>query len=231
MAEIVPLDWDSNLFGYPVARLELQNEVFEYNEYVNELSEYRLTYVVSNIEQHSIKLSSGDTKIIFSKQPETHSVDPSITDALKDLMAELIAIGKQSGTFSRFHLDEYFQNNEFDKLYHIWVEKSIKKEIAVYNPTILINGSPSGLITLSDSDENTATIGLFAVSESFRGQGIGTKLLQAVDNYAFKNGYEHLTVATQGQNTGARKVYERFGFRELTVSYIYNFWNEAFTVQ
>lgn len=231
MAKTVPLDWDSKLFGYPVARLELEGELFDYRKHAKKLSEYRLTYVVSDHEQHSDYLNSGDSKIIFTKQPETHSVDSRITDASAEDVNRLVAIGKQSGHFSRFNLDANFQNDEFEKLYQIWVEKSIKKQIAVYNPTILVEEEPSGLITLGESDENTATIGLFAVSESFRGQGIGTKLLQAADNYALEHGYKHLTVATQGQNIGARKVYEKFGFRELAVSYIYNFWNEAFTIQ
>ena len=46
-----------------------------------------------------------------------------ITIELKDLALK-------SGVFSRFYLDENFNNNEYNKLYNIWIGKSITGEIS-----------------------------------------------------------------------------------------------------
>lgn len=51
-----------------------------------------------------------------------------------------------------------------------------------------------------------------AVKDGHRGLGVGTKLLQAVEDEAKVNGSCKVTLEVLEQNTRARKVYESFGF-------------------
>ncbi|MDA1054591.1 MAG: GNAT family N-acetyltransferase [Planctomycetota bacterium] len=51
-----------------------------------------------------------------------------------------------------------------------------------------------------------------AVHRDFRGQGIGTRLLDAAEQEAIRLGCCKLTLEVQQENTKARRLYERVGF-------------------
>jgi ribosomal protein S18 acetylase RimI-like enzyme len=54
-----------------------------------------------------------------------------------------------------------------------------------------------------------------AVRPDARGGGIGTALMEAVEAWARERGFEHLSVSVRTANAGARRLYERRGFRSL----------------
>lgn len=54
-----------------------------------------------------------------------------------------------------------------------------------------------------------------AVLPAARGAGIGTALMEAVEGWARERGIEHLAVTVRSANDGARRLYERRGFRSL----------------
>jgi ribosomal protein S18 acetylase RimI-like enzyme len=57
-----------------------------------------------------------------------------------------------------------------------------------------------------------------AVVAQYRGQGIGTALLAAVETEAASRGCCKLTLEVQDANQRARAVYERFGFTDFVVA-------------
>ena len=54
-----------------------------------------------------------------------------------------------------------------------------------------------------------------AVLPAARGAGIGTALMDAVEAWARERDIEHLSVSVRAANEGARRLYERRGFRTL----------------
>jgi GNAT superfamily N-acetyltransferase len=54
-----------------------------------------------------------------------------------------------------------------------------------------------------------------AVLEEARGEGIGTALMETAEQWARDHGFEHLSVSVRTANEGARRLYERRGFRPL----------------
>jgi GNAT superfamily N-acetyltransferase len=54
-----------------------------------------------------------------------------------------------------------------------------------------------------------------AVLDEARGRGIGTAPMDAVEGWAQVRGFEHLSVSVRTANEGARRLYERRGFRSL----------------
>ena len=52
-----------------------------------------------------------------------------------------------------------------------------------------------------------------AVSPSVRGQGIGTRLLRAIEAHARELGKKSIRLDVVDTNPGARRLYERFGFQ------------------
>ncbi|WP_234121323.1 GNAT family N-acetyltransferase [Clostridium hydrogenum] len=49
------------------------------------------------------------------------------------------------------------------------------------------------------------------VSEASRGKGIGTKLLNTVGNYAYKEGYKCMSICIVKGNSNAKGLYEKLG--------------------
>lgn len=228
---IKTLEWDSNLFGYPVGLLAIGEGIIDEQQLQLEAEPYKLVYVTSNSPQDAAILSCGDSKKIFSKTPQYQGTDAKVVEVSGDKMNQAINLGLQSGLYSRFTLDQHFNQQEFEKLYTLWVQRSIRKEIAYKTLTVLKDGELGGIITLGGAGELASSIGLFAVDLEYRGQGIGSKLLKAAESLSFNRGDGQLTVATQGKNHAACEVYQRFGFELISETYIYNYWNEAFTVQ
>jgi len=228
---IKTLEWDSKFFGYPVGLLSLGEEGLDKQKLQAEASPFKVVYVTSRAPQESVFLSCGDSKKVFAKRPKNHGTDAEVVEMLSSHMDLAIKLGLQSGLWSRFALDQRFDNQEFEKLYAKWVERSIQKEIADKTLTVFKEEVPRGVITLGQTTERESSIGLFAVDSEYRGRGIGTKLLKAADSFSFNRGDRLITVATQGKNQGACDVYQKFGFELISETYIYNYWNEAFTVQ
>ncbi len=57
-----------------------------------------------------------------------------------------------------------------------------------------------------------------AVREEFRGQGIGTRLLQIMKDKAKREQLDGLELQVNARNTAARKMYETFGFTEKSIN-------------
>jgi ribosomal protein S18 acetylase RimI-like enzyme len=63
--------------------------------------------------------------------------------------------------------------------------------------------------------ERLLEIETVAVLPEARGAGVGTALMDAVEEWARERGIEHLSVSVRTANEGARRLYERRGFRSL----------------
>jgi len=71
---------------------------------------------------------------------------------------------------------------------------------------------PVGYITVS-RDADHAEIGLVAVAADYRGQHLGTVLVNGAIDWAYTHEATTMTVVTQGRNVGALRTFEGCGFR------------------
>lgn len=79
-------------------------------------------------------------------------------------------------------------------------------------------GTPVGVVTVSASKhfsgEPQAEIGELAVADDVEGQGVGSALLAAAEQWARERGYHFVSLGTGAANTRARAFYAQHGFRE-----------------
>lgn len=228
--EVIELDWDSRFFGYPVGKVIVDLASFSIRELRESAINFRLVYVESGEKLVYDELKFGDTKVTFAKAPDNFNYSDDIKEAQPSDLTHLKAVGLQSGEWSRFKLDTQFTDSQFRSLYHKWVESSIDKTIAYSSLTIRENGVAKGLLTLGESGRGESKIGLFAVSETSRGKGYGKRLLNAANNISFARNDTNLTVATQGKNKAACDVYRKSGFSVVNEVWIYNYWNDSFSL-
>ena len=66
---------------------------------------------------------------------------------------------------------------------------------------------------------NEILIDALGVLEEYRNQGIGTKLLEFIKEYAMKQGYTNIRLTVNQENEIARHLYEKVGFKVKNISY------------
>jgi dTDP-4-amino-4,6-dideoxy-D-galactose acyltransferase len=229
------LEWDSNFFGYSVARIIFdQNGCDILDDLFRQLEskKIKLTYFFvptsetglnQYIAEKGIRLV--DQKTTFSKKTEqqlTYS-NNIIEFSGTEINDRLIKLGLQAGLFSRFRLDVNFSNKEYERLYIEWLTKSINKTLALKTFIAKDGAEIVGITTLGKRSE-FAEIGLVAVDQSFREQGIGYDLIHYADNAAFDLGYNKIKVVTQLNNSGACRLYEKCNFQTESITNIYHYW-------
>ena len=231
------LGWDSDFFKMKVGLLLFNNDVIWDD---SEIKNWDLVYIfvdqkdmTHNLVAQAKKIPLVDEKVTYVmnlKKFKTHT-DPSpkvhkYYSSVRD--HEVIRIGIQSGIYSRFCVDPMFPPEKCKELYSIWIEKSISREIAkeVY---VFENGENeiAGVITLGEKN-NRADIGILAVDEKFRGQNVGSEIVNEAIHYSLQNNYPALQVVTQKRNLSACVFYQRCGFSQEQVINIYHFWKKNY---
>lgn len=226
--KLTPLEWDSDFFGYTVARLEFEN-ISDFSYFVS--SEYRLIYVFSPKPIKQLDSELVDKKACFhtliSLNEETinQSLVIEVFDKSKHSYEELIELALESGVFSRFYVDRNFINDEYTKLYTKWITNSVDKISALEVFVAVENSKILGMVTLTKKTDDLADIGLLAVAEQARGKKVASSLIEYVKKYALKHGFTSMQVVTQSENKPAVKLYESTGFELKELTYIYHIWN------
>lgn len=68
-------------------------------------------------------------------------------------------------------------------------------------------------INPGDGSEGRAYLYSFRVMEMFRGQGIGTRLMQEAETIIRQRGYSRVTISVAKANPDAKRLYERLGYQ------------------
>lgn len=223
MSKIEYLDWDSSFFLKKIGKVEIVENNFTIDNVQNDFNDYDLVYVFSNHKLTDNSLLLVDKKVTYKKNITNCVGTSEITLYNNDYLEQLIELGLQSGKYSRFKLDKNFVDNEYERLYTKWIIKSVEDP----NTEIFIEKKEDkivGFVTLIKRDDQQAEIGLVAVDESYRGKGIGKKIMNIAINNAHSNNLKIMRVVTQLFNTPACKLYESIGFEIEDVKYIYHLW-------
>lgn len=193
----------------------------------------QITYVID--------LQNLPTKIEMPEEVELY------TD--KDPNIDLETLAFYTGAFSHFKIDPKFPSHLFFKLYKTWIVNSTNGQLADAILVVRRKDQIAGMITIAmerKSGGSNATlnpnkfsglaqvapsnkggvgsIGLFAVYPEYRGQNIGTHLMQAAQINFVR---AHLTTAqivTQGANKVGCGFLEKCGYEVGKVENFYHFW-------
>lgn len=229
------LQWDSNFFGFKVAKINDFDSVNEFNLVREELQkeQVKLAYVFCepNSKSDQILKSSdvflADEKVTFSrfievsKDNSNASIEEYIEGIVNDKMLD-IAI--QTSEYSRFRVDVNFKNEEFKKLYYQWIKNAVEDrntgKLFVYQENTVLKG----LIYLKEINDKIGNISLIGVDEGYRGEQIGTKLIEKATSYFSKLGKKEVQVVTQKANVLACNFYTKNGFQIIDTVNVYHLW-------
>jgi dTDP-4-amino-4,6-dideoxy-D-galactose acyltransferase len=242
---LTPADWDTQCFGFPVARLTA--EAADPAAVLQALTAarqrgFRLVYGWSSpaleLPENVLRPFAGaltDRKVTF-RRPLTPGDAPGSVAAPTGYVAGTVPPGPASpalvqlalcaGQHSRFRVDRRFPQSAFERLYHAWIERSARGEIAAAVLTLARAGAPAalhGMVTIA-IEGKTGRIGLIAVAERARGQGLGAALLQRAHRDLADRGCTEALVTTQLDNRAACRLYEAAGYQVAGRQNVYHFW-------
>lgn len=123
---------------------------------------------------------------------------------------------------SRFYFDERFDRARVDELYRTWIRKSCSGWAAA---VLVLDGGdgPAGYVSCH-LDGGVGRIGLVGLAESARGRGMSGRLVDAALDWFRRAGATSVTVATQGRNVRAQRLYQRAGFVTESIGLWYHLW-------
>lgn len=247
--ELELLPWDSDHFGFPVARLwgaNLVGAVLREMLRTAREKEVHLVYLAANPEHEvpgwllrefsgrrvdqkatfSCRLALGlEEEIAIPSPYEVSEIPPGQPSR------RLVGLALEAGVHSRFRSDPRIPAEASRRLYEVWITRSTLRELADAVLVISRTGkadSPLGVITLSICD-TTGTIGLIAIAKEARGNGLGSWLLRAAHRWLAHRGAQTASVATQLGNRPACGLYEKCGYQIIDLKTIYHFWPQETT--
>lgn len=245
LAFLTFLDWDSDIFGFKIGRIEnvlmkMSNPLgYKFlNEIVDDcmkehyvhiscrtgLKDFETIHILEklgfNIFDIQITLSTPEG---FGNTTIESSREFIIREALEKDLVQLKEVVKDSFTDTRFVVDQKFPRNGVNKLYFEWIKNSI------LNPkqsVLVVQDKKSKLLTAfsiasfdPDSEETLGikigALDLMAVSEKHRNQGIGRMFTRFVINW-FKEKVDKVETRTQISNIAAARALMRGGFTEFS---------------
>ncbi|HOU68325.1 MAG TPA: GNAT family N-acetyltransferase [Paludibacteraceae bacterium] len=222
--------WDSDFFQLRIGITYVVNseDLSWLEAHEKELREqYDLIYVFcpNTLEWKYIGATLVDEKTIYTKavMPQVSYPQVRLYES-KFLDEDLYRLALVSGEYSRYKTDSQWPSGSYDRLYRRWIEQSVNGNLANAVFVYLQEHSYKGMVTL-EWKNSVADIGLVAVDKDAQRQGIGTKMIQTLENYLAENtDVKILKVATQWTNTKARALYEKQGFAVESITKIYHWW-------
>ncbi|MFW5700612.1 MAG: GNAT family N-acetyltransferase [Cyclobacteriaceae bacterium] len=229
------LEWDSNFFGFLVYKINISSPLELNSNLICNLfkNNVRLIYVflekgvISSDILAKVNGKLVDTKVIYSKKLEhiflqkksyiTEFEGPYLDEKLFELVF-------QSGEESRFKKDKLLPEGSFERLYTIWIEKSLKNSNTHKFFIYQLDNEIVGFISVEIKDK-FGQIGLIAVDYSHRGKGIGKELLMKAESFLFSKNIYELRIPTQKTNNRACKFYEGCDYKVLNQTNIYHLHN------
>lgn len=158
-----------------------------------------------------------DIRVTFARpvQPDNRLAAAEtylVRDARMEDLPALKQLAAVSHTDSRFNCDGRFPRVACGKLYETWIERSCAgwaQRVFVLE----VNQRAGGYITCHLHPDGEASIGLLAVAPEWRGRGAASHLLDTVLRWLVEQEVKQLRVVTQGRNTAAQRLYQKYGFR------------------
>ncbi|HEY0471785.1 MAG TPA: GNAT family N-acetyltransferase [Kribbella sp.] len=131
-------------------------------------------------------------------------------------LAQLIAAAADSPAAREHHRERWTRQARGEALYLL-----ARADGAIVGHTMLLRGSKYAAVRAA---HNPAEINALHAYE--QGRGIGTALIAAAESLAADWGRDLVGLAVEPQNTGARRLYERLGYRQWDGGQVLDEWTE-----
>jgi len=221
------LDWDSEFFGFRIARAFAAPSDAALARTVEECARQQVRCLYFLAEADDIptlrRLEHQGFGLIDLRlnmiQPSPGAGParefPGIRSACAADLPALQRIARISHHNTRFYADPTFPRDRCDALYDAWITKSCDINAGFADAVFVAegaDGAAGGYITCTMIQPDRGQVGLLAVAPEMRGAGAGGRLIQQALSWAHSRGALSVVTVTQGGNSAAVRAYERGGF-------------------
>jgi dTDP-4-amino-4,6-dideoxy-D-galactose acyltransferase len=220
VCELLP--WDSELFGFQVARLRSADPTDrELDEAIAWGEQQDVTCMYARLDVAATRSAGAavrrgfdliDMRVTLTRAPagrDDVSVPPDVRPAKPADADWLSVLAASAFVDSRFTLDTRFPRAGVAELYRRWIARDLQSGIAL---VLDAEGQPGGFVSGEIAGDSTARLGLIGVDARWRRRGFGTHLTRAFAAYVADRGATRVNVVTQARNLGALRLYEQCGF-------------------
>ncbi|MGV6988957.1 dTDP-4-amino-4,6-dideoxy-D-galactose acyltransferase [Testudinibacter sp. P80/BLE/0925] len=217
-------DWESDFFAMEIGRLQFtggenaaphtvqgnESAVFAPFELVQCKIHADQAERIHRLQQLGFQFVEGELDFCLPLS-ETKSARNELQTANDRDLDELENLFGDAFQLSRFR-QPWFSAQQNRTFYRTWIGKAVS---AQFDDVCLVqrgaDGSIQGAVSVRSVDTENARVGLLAVAENARGQGVAKKLVQSAVDWSAQRQRQQLWIATQSGNQAAIKLYQQSG--------------------
>lgn len=234
------LPWDTDFWGYPIARL-----------CPTTLTEANLEDALNWCQSRSVRClyfaacgtcpmtlamvaQAGfqfvDVRVDLKCRVASASINDTadritVRQATASDVEPLCHLARLAHRDTRFFKDLSFDPKKCEELYAAWVARDLSSHMVLtFDELELFHGVGGYVTCQQECDAVEGRIGLIAVDKRLQGKGFGRALLAAAFRHFTRNGIQSVSVITQGTNVPALRLYENMGFRTDSVRVWFHKW-------
>jgi dTDP-4-amino-4,6-dideoxy-D-galactose acyltransferase len=231
------LPWDTEHWGFPVARLNettLTEEIAAKAIQWCEKHRIKCLYFAADgrraetlqlAEKHGFRFV--DVRVDLERglhDASANIADGACREAVPQDLPAIEQLARTAHEDSRFFKDTSFDRATAGDLYAIWIARDLRERrvfvaVSAGEPTY-----PLGYVSVSEESGRVGRIGLVAVIPEARGGGLGNLLVQCALAWCRSRDADFVRVATQGTNVPALRLYECCGFKTADVKVWFHRW-------
>lgn len=238
------LDWDSEHFGFPIARVAASTLTAERAEAIDRWClerGIRCLYLLADAddaETSRVAAEHGyravDVRVTVRRPLEGVETLPAfgpagmtVREGDEDDLAYTTELAARSHTGSRFYFDGGFPREQCDALYEAWVARGFRDQArTVRIPEV--DGERAGYHVLAPLGPDRESNGeLLAVDERHRGKGVALGLLASSLRWLAERGAVRHRAVHSPRNIGPVRYHERTGFLTDQVEVWHHKWFDA----
>jgi dTDP-4-amino-4,6-dideoxy-D-galactose acyltransferase len=232
------LDWDSKFFGTRIARVlghrVDRHKIAEILRAVREES-IQCVYFLADPEPGTLRIAENngfrlvDVRVTLAARLLPSHGGTWEGQGVREVevadMPVIREIAAQSHTDSRFYRDVRFPRDLCGELYRIWITRSCHGCADV----VLVaehESRAAGYVSCRLKANGVGEIDLVGVDPSARNMGLGGKLVRHALRWFQEHEAQEVTVATQGSNITALRLYQKCGFLTTRMQHWFHYWRE-----
>ena len=221
--------WLSNQLGYSAYNID--NIGYKYFNFLRYKSKKILISIKSNKKIKNLSLKKNKIKLIeknitFLKNSRKKKVEINYfkNTRLANIFDKkaILDIAENSFIKSRFFKDEDIKKNLARKIKRNWVLNFFRKKRGEYLIVSEFNKKVVGFLLVLKNKKNYI-IDLIAVKKNYNNLGLGTKMIEFLENKVLKQNKVRIYVSTQSDNKHSIKLYIKNKFKVKYRKYVYHF--------
>ena len=225
------LVWDSEHFGFPIARVSEPGSVVRLEKAVDTADKAGVRCLTALIGSDSTEAISAaeslgfrcyDIRVEFDRgiRGDLGSID-GVRRATEEDIEALTSMAGERFLASRFYADPHFSDDSVRDLYVAWLRRGSMTESRLVLTT---DGRQGFVVCHLDHPVRLGIIELIVVSAQSERRGYGGRLLRAAETAFAEAGLDQVQVVTQGRNLSAQRLYQRHGYRTSAMALWFHRW-------